>query len=168
MMRYALDDLGWHEFEQLIQTLLKIRLGLGIEAWGGRGDWGCDAYFPDSLKYPTNEISPGPFVFQCKFVESANAAGAKPEPLVINAVKKECLVIEERLKRGGKWNKRPTNYLLFTNAPIKPESRKKIQSLLEVTIPKCRVYLHDGNDVCQWLNTAHDCVRQNITGHLIP
>jgi hypothetical protein len=89
-MRYALDDLGWHEFEQLIQTLLKIRLGLGIEAWGGRGDWGCDAYFPDPLKYPTNEISLGPFVFQCKFVESANAAGAKPETLVINAVKKEC------------------------------------------------------------------------------
>jgi hypothetical protein len=159
-MQYSLDDLGWYEFEQLIQTLLKIRFGFGIEAWGGRGDWGCDAYFLDSLKYPTTETSPGPFIFQCKFVESANAAGAKPESLVIKAVKKECELIVDRLKPGGKWSKRPTHYALFTNAPIKPDTREKIQLLLGDAIPGCQVHLHDGNDVCQWLNTAHDIVRR--------
>jgi len=159
-MQYSLDDLGWYEFEQLIQTLLKIRLGLGVEAWGGRGDWGCDAYFPDTLKYPTPEPSPGPFVFQCKFVESANAAGAKPEALVIKAANKECEMIVGRLKQGGKWKQSPANYALFTNAPIKPDTRTKIRLLFEAAIAGCRVHLHDGNDVCQWLNTAHDIVRR--------
>src|SRR5439155_26710611 len=76
---YRLDDLGWFEFEQLVQTLLKVRLGLGVEAWGGRGDWGRDAYFAGSLRYPGNENTTSDFVFQAKFVESANAAGAKPD-----------------------------------------------------------------------------------------
>jgi hypothetical protein len=31
MIDYRLDDLGWFEFEQLIQTLAKVRLGFGIE-----------------------------------------------------------------------------------------------------------------------------------------
>ena len=52
MLAYHLDELGWFEFEQLVQTLLKVRLGLGVEAWGGRGDWGRDVYFEGELKYP--------------------------------------------------------------------------------------------------------------------
>src|SRR6266478_3035934 len=76
---YKLDDFGWFEFEQLVQTLLKARLGLGLEAWGGWGDWGRDAYFAGTLRYPGNEKTKGDFVFQSKFVESANAAGAQPE-----------------------------------------------------------------------------------------
>jgi hypothetical protein len=51
MIEYKLDDLGWFEFEQLIQTVAKARLGFGIEAWGGRGDWGRDAYFLGKLRY---------------------------------------------------------------------------------------------------------------------
>jgi len=31
MLRYHLDDLGWYQFEQICQALLKIELGLGIE-----------------------------------------------------------------------------------------------------------------------------------------
>jgi len=52
MLAYHLDELGWFEFEQLVQTLLNVRLGLGVEAWGGRGDWGRDVYFEGELKYP--------------------------------------------------------------------------------------------------------------------
>jgi hypothetical protein len=31
--------------EQICQTLLKIKLGLGIESWGGYSDGGCDVFF---------------------------------------------------------------------------------------------------------------------------
>lgn len=79
MLRYDIDRLGWFEFEQLTQTLLKIRLGCGVEAWGGQGDWGRDAYFDGALCYPTLRKTRATFLFQCKFVEAANAAGAKPE-----------------------------------------------------------------------------------------
>src|SRR3954471_13232430 len=99
-MDYRLDDLGWFEFEQLVQTLAKVRLGMGVEAWGGRGDWGRDAYFAGSLRYPTNDETSGPFVLQSKFVESANAAGAKPEKLILAAVRKECAKIRTNLESG--------------------------------------------------------------------
>jgi hypothetical protein len=96
MIRYDLDKLGWYEFEELIQTLLKASLGPGIEAWGGRRDNGRDAYYSGPLKYPSGTQEEGPFLFQCKFVEGANAAGANPQPLVLKAVRAECNEIRER------------------------------------------------------------------------
>ena len=158
-MRYALDNLGWYEFEQLIQTLLKARLGLGVEAWGGRGDWGRDAYFRGRLRYPANDETPGPFLFQSKFCESANAAGARPDPLIIDAATKECSLITERLKPGGKWSTPPASYSLFTNSPLRPFPRQKIETLLKSAIPSCQLHLHDGNDICQWLNLTRDILR---------
>jgi hypothetical protein len=32
MIRYKLDDLGWYQFEALMQSLLKAELGLGVES----------------------------------------------------------------------------------------------------------------------------------------
>ena len=106
MIDYRLDDLGWFEFEQLMQTLAKARLGIGIEAWGERGDWGRDAYFEGKRHYPANHETKGPFVFQAKFVENANAAGAKPGKLLIAAVQKEAVKIRKNLT-NGKWNEEP-------------------------------------------------------------
>jgi hypothetical protein len=120
MLEYKLDDLGWERFEQLVQALLKARLGLGIEAWGGPGDWGRDAYFHGNLNYPTSEPREGGFVFQCKFVEAANAAGAKPEQAILSAVRKECGRIKENLGGGGNWKEQPTCYAFFTNAALTP------------------------------------------------
>jgi len=42
MIRYRLDDLGWYQFEWLVQAVLKDHLGIGIESWGGHGDHGRD------------------------------------------------------------------------------------------------------------------------------
>ena len=44
MIRYNLDDLGWYQFEWLVQSLLKSEIGLAVESWGQRGDHGKDAY----------------------------------------------------------------------------------------------------------------------------
>ncbi len=110
MIDYRLDDLGWFEFEQLVQALAKAQLGLGIEAWGGHGDWGRDAYFKGTLRYPTKDEKRGSFVFQAKFVEAANAAGAKIDKLIIAAVKKECTRIEERLANKT-WSEKPVCYI---------------------------------------------------------
>jgi hypothetical protein len=97
MIRYALDNFGWFEFEGLCQTLLKVKLGLGVEAWGRSGDWGRDAFYNGTLKYPTNEPQTGPLVFQAKFVEAANAAGAHPEEPIVRAVAAECRRLSSRM-----------------------------------------------------------------------
>lgn len=36
MLEKRLDELGWYQFEDFVQTLLKAALGPGVEAWGGR------------------------------------------------------------------------------------------------------------------------------------
>lgn len=151
MNDYKLDELGWREFEKLIQTVVKAQLGFGIEAWGGSGDWGCDAYFAGKLRYPSKEEAHGPFVFQCKFVENANAAGAKPGKLLTGAVQKECAKIRENLK-SGKWNKAPNCYGLFTNAPCKPQLRKTLRTSLNKVLLGAHISIHDCGDVCRWLS----------------
>jgi len=85
MLRYKLDNLGWFQFECMIQSLLKFQFGIGIESWGGRGDHGRDAFYKGSLEFPRKgELRDGPFIFQVKFVEEANAAGSKPRPGIKN------------------------------------------------------------------------------------
>jgi len=90
VLRYRLDDLGWFQFECMVQSLLKQNFGLGIESWSGRGDHGRDAFFKNALEFPRRgELRKGPFIFQVKFVEEANAAGAKPRPRIISSVQSE-------------------------------------------------------------------------------
>src|SRR5947209_3353503 len=99
MIRYRLDDLGPYQFEKLMQSALKATLGLSVEAWGNRGDWGRDAYAPGALRFPDpNQITPGPFIFQAKFIEEANAAGSKPSAALVSSAAKEVERIAERKK----------------------------------------------------------------------
>ena len=100
MTRYYLDDLGWLQFEQLCQSLLKATLGVSIESWGGSADLGRDAYCPHSVKLHDGTILDGPIVFQAKFVSNANAAGANPGPNLLKAVERECDRITERIAAG--------------------------------------------------------------------
>jgi hypothetical protein len=158
MIDYRLDDLGWFEFEQLVQALAKARLGFGVEAWGGRGDWGRDAYFEGRLRYPGDQETAGPFVFQSKFVEHANAAGAKPEKLLAAAIQKEAAKIRDNLAKG-KWSKEPGCYGLFTNTPCSPAHRDTIRSLLREVLPRAQIAIHDGGDICQWLRLSPEIVR---------
>lgn len=151
MINDRLDNLGWKGFEQLVQSLLKAQLGLGIEAWGGNGDWGRDAYFDGKLNYPTNETLEGCFIFQSKFIENANAAGAKPEKPILNAVGKECSRIKKYQSPDGPWNKPPICYTLFTNSSLTAKTRDKIRECIRKVLPDSKVCIHDGNDVCQWL-----------------
>jgi hypothetical protein len=154
MLRYDLDKLGWYEFEGLIQSLLKAQLGLGIEAWGGSKDQGRDAYFPYSLLYPGKRMRKGPFLFQCKFVDGANAAGARPQPLVLDAVRAECAEIMKR-----SWPTPPTVYTLFTNAKLSPNTRNEINKLIIQVLPRVQVITQGGSDLCALLDNTPKVAR---------
>src|SRR4051812_22067677 len=111
MLRYHLDDLGAYQFEKLVQSLLKATIGLNVESWGNRGDWGRDAYAPHPLRFPDPKAScGGPFIFQVKLVEGANSAGSKPMRALMSSIAKEVERILERSK-AGTW-KPSTHFLL--------------------------------------------------------
>lgn len=82
MERYHLDDLGWYQFEFLVQSLLKIRCGLSVESWGKYGDFGKDAFSQNPLKFPLDTENSMPFIFQVKFVKNAGATGVGGGPQI--------------------------------------------------------------------------------------
>jgi len=159
LLRYRLDDLGWAQFEWLIQSLLKIQLGVGVEAWGGPGDHGCDAWSSGPLYFPLpNTQEAGPFVFQAKFVEGANAAGAEPAPALLKAVQREALRIAKRLT-ARTWLQEPRHYALLTNAVLSADVRSRLRSELTKAIPTSQVAILDGNDVSALLD-QHPTIRR--------
>ncbi len=170
MPRYDLDKLGWHGFECLCQTLLKHKLGFGIEAWGGHKDWGRDAYYEGHLDYPTKTKQEGPFIFQCKFVNGANAAGAKNDDLILKSVKQECKSVEKKLqdrrsKVGNKlakreWDNPPKIYTFMSNARISPPLRKKIENCMKKVLPDCNFVKNDGNDICGMIDLTNGIAKR--------
>jgi len=160
MIRYRLDDLGWFQFEWLAQSLLKADLGIGVESWGGHADRGVDVFSDGPLRFPSKDLdSEGPFVFQVKFVENANAAGAKPRAAVLSAVGKESRRIAERISSGD-WSE-PRHYVYVTNACLSANLREKIASTLSSALPECHVHTLGGGDICDLLD-QHEALRRSF------
>ena len=111
MLRYHLDDLGWFQFEWLIQSLLKAECGLLVESWGGSGDYGRDSYSKGKLALLKNSTTNGPFVFQTKFVQNANSSNANSETSIIAAIEREIERIKHRIELK-QWSK-PNYYILM-------------------------------------------------------
>jgi len=159
MIRYHLDDLGWYQFEWLIQSLLKSEIGLAVESWGQRGDHGRDAFSPGQLHFPERDIpTDGPFVFQVKFVEGANSAGSDPTTSLVGAVRKEARRIAARSRQIFPL---PGYYALATNAQLTPALRDEIDLILRKVLPGTHLHKFGGNDVCDLLD-RHPALRRSF------
>jgi len=154
-MRYHLDDLGWYQFEWLTQAILKNMLGAAIEAWGGSGDWGRDAYCRTGLHFGSTFVK-GPHVFQCKFVEEANAAGSEPMPLLRKAINAECVRIERRESIAV-----PVSFILITNASLTATQRTALEKTIVDRLGCSFVLCWDGKDICAFLDSM-PAIRQSF------
>jgi hypothetical protein len=155
MVRYRLDDLGWYQFEWLIQALLKDRVGIGVESWGGHGDHGRDAWCDGPLRFPSKDIdTDGPFLFQVKFIEEANAVGARPAQRLLDAVRAETKSIARRASAGGPLHKQCAHYTLVTNSPVSPHDREAAVNLIKATLCESTVHCLCGSDVCDLLDLS--------------
>lgn len=151
MITYRLDDLGWYQFESLIQSLLKAEVGIAVESWGGHSDRGRDAFTNTSLRFPDRQkLAKGPFVFQAKFVESANAKGARPRRALLTAIKAEALDIKRR-QEAAQWEHTKW-YVLLTNAPVPFLTRTAIVEILEPLLLDTEVVPLGGKDICGLLD----------------
>jgi hypothetical protein len=153
MIRYRLDDLGAYQFEKLAQSLLKAQVSLSIESWGNRRDFGRDAYTTNKLRFPDkDDVANGPFLFQVKFVEGANAAGASPKEALLNSVNKEITAIKERAS-ARRWID-PAYFTFMTNSLISSEVRERIREKLLAVLPTSTIVMWGGDDVCDLLDQA--------------
>ena len=157
-MRYKLDDLGAYEFEELIQSLLKAHVGLSVESWGRRSDFGRDAYTPNALHFPDKSIeTAGPFIFQVKFVEGATASGAKPSGALLGSVSKEITRIRDR-KSDPKWVE-PSHFTFLTNSPMGVPLREEIREKFKSILPDSVIITYGGDDICDLLDQPPNVYR---------
>lgn len=149
MNAHLLDELGWEQFEALCQAVLKAKLGLDVEAWGGHSDLGRDAYWAFTGTHPLLQGGVGPFLFQAKFVQNANSAGAKPGRALEQAVSAECKAINARSNHGtlGKFQ----TYVLLTNAPLSSQLRMRVTGKLQTALPGITVRAWGSEDLCRLL-----------------
>jgi len=158
-MRYRLDELGWLQFETLMQALFKASLGPGVESWAGKGDLGRDCYCASQLPFPASKLQDGPFLFQVKFVAGANAAGANFKNLLVGAVKAEAIRILARIEEGI-WNE-PSHYVLVTNCPLTTSIRADLAKEIAKVCPNSTVSMLGGQDV-EGLLIAHPELRRSF------
>jgi hypothetical protein len=146
MADYNLDALGWQQFERIAQAVLKAAVSPAIEATAGKGDQGRDAWFDGPLEYPVKgRLTEGPFLFQMKFVQHANAPGAKPAPGVKAAVAAEVERLSEH-SLSSIW-KPPSHYTLVTNSPLGKALRDDIASEVRKVIPAATVICWGSSDL---------------------
>jgi len=158
MLRYRLDDLGPYQFEKLTQSALKASAGLGVESWGNRGDWGRDSYAPGSLRFPDPKVqTSGPFIFQTKFVEGANSAGAKPQVALVSGASKEMMRILDRIRKR-RW-KEPTHFTFITNSLVSAEVRERIRAIFQNVMVSATIVVLGGDDVCDILDRRSGIAR---------
>lgn len=158
MIRYRLDDLLAYQFEKLVQALLKASISLDVESWGNRTDFGRDAYTPHPLWFPDpKRTSKGPFLFQVKFVENANAAGARPTRALLSSADKEIVSINKR-KQQGTW-KSPRHFTFITNAPLQAGVRDQLRTKFLSAVGSGFVHLWGGDDICDLLDSHYQIAR---------
>lgn len=140
MGEYRLDQLGWFQFERLCQTLLTIPYGLAIEVWGGSRDWGRDAYTEESLRFPNprRELK-GPFLFQAKFVSSADTLGDQALTRLKGSLREEAAKLR-RLQEQAEWDP-PRQYVIMTNVNVGPSKRQSVTRIIKAVLPGARVHL---------------------------
>jgi len=149
-MRYRLNELGWYQFEKLVQALLKADIGLGVECWGGYKDFGRDAYFKGELEYPTRvKMNQGEFIFQMKFIEDPNSSNKFDN--LKNAIISWTKLNSQRINAN-------TILTFITNCPLTANERKGIVDTVTsiLPLPVEKVHIQDGNDVCALLDNHPD------------
>jgi hypothetical protein len=157
-MRYKLDDLGAYQFEELTKSLLKVLAGLSVESWGRRSDFGRDAYTPNALHFPYKDIdTAGPFLFQVKFVEDANAAGARPAGALSDSVSKEIASIKKR-KTTSRWTE-PSYFIFLTNSLIEASLRDEIRKRFQSILPDSVIITYGRDDICDFLDQSPSVYR---------
>lgn len=139
-MKYDLHLLGWHDFQQLCQTILREVLGQTVSQYLDSNDAGKDGAFAGTWKQLQGEDLNGKFVIQCKFTNK------RDYNLKYSDLSEEFEKIEKLVAAG-----QCEVYILLTNTGVsgrfENEFNKKLQ---EIGVSKTRIF--GGSWICSQIN----------------
>jgi tetratricopeptide (TPR) repeat protein len=113
MPNYDLDRLGWEEFENLVQALLKEIIGAGTITFGSGPDAAREATFEGRAPYPSPEEQwEGRWIFQAKLHNVGQIGPENARKAVLRDLGSELY------KVAVKYEHPCDNYILVTNVPF--------------------------------------------------
>ena len=149
-LKYRISNIGWYNFELLVQTLLRVVIGPGVTSFGGSKDKGRDAGFVGAATFSatTNSWS-GKWVFQVKYVDF--------EEQGVDAARSSLKsTLRDELRRVLPLGQKIDNYVLLTDVPLTTQTRDDLE---EITLShgfKGNFATVDGKEICQLLDIHGD------------
>ena len=153
-LQYRVAEIGWYNFERLVQTLLKALIGPGVTSFGGSKDRGRDAAFKGTARFPTlQENWTGDWVFQVKYIDLQDVGASAARAHLRSTFRIE---IKEILTRR---NEPVDNYILITDVPLTADSHREMQNIAVAAGFTGNFRCIDGKEVCEFLTLYSDVRR---------
>jgi len=144
---FKIGTIGWHNFETLVQTILKCIIGSGVSTLGGTKDKGRDASFEGKANYPSEKTNwDGSWIFQVKYVDDAVGLDNARNRVKYN-IKNEFELIISR----NNLERLPNNYILITNVPLTASNRNEIKDIILDIGYNNNFAIIDGKEICEFL-----------------
>ncbi len=152
-LQYRIGEIGWYNFERIIQTLLKEIIGPGVTSFGGTKDRGRDAAYEGRASFPSeHENWTGNWVFQVKYVDLQDTDAHSVRTRLKSALRKEI----DNIVQG---REHPIdNYVLITDVPLTADSRSALAEIAEF-VGLGHFHAIDGHEVCEFLTIYPDIRR---------
>jgi hypothetical protein len=152
-LKYRISNIGWYNFELLVQTLLKAVIGPGVTSLGGAKDQGRDAEFKGAAAFPTSECQwTGRWIFQVKYIDFEEQGADAARSSLKSTFNKE---LQSALVRHRGIN----NYILLTDVPLTTQSRGDLKEVVAACRFKGNFAVVDGKEICQLLDIHTDVRR---------
>jgi hypothetical protein len=154
-LQYRIAEIGWYNFERLVQTLLKAIIAPGVTSFGGSKDHGRDAGYTGSAMFPAaQENWFGDWVFQVKYIDLQDVAAAAARTKLKSTLRIE---IESILQKRAI----PVdNYIFITDVPLTSDSRDELAQIARLAGLTGHFRAIDGQEVCEYL-TLHPEIRRS-------
>lgn len=157
-LKYRISSMGWHNFEFLVQTLLKSVIGPGVSSFGGSKDGGRDAEFTGAAAFPSDETQwDGRWVFQVKYIDFEEQGAANARSTLRTTLRHELKNVLEGHDRFQSID----NYVLITDVPLTADSREALRGIFSELGLRANFSVVDGKEICQFLDIYPDVRRSH-------
>lgn len=154
-LKYRISNIGWYNFELLVQTLLKAVIGPGVTSFGGSKDKGRDAGFVGAAAFPTADCQwTGNWVFQVKYVDFEEQGVDASRSALKSTFRNELRGVLSRHRSAD-------NYILLTDVPLTTQTRSDLEKLVADFGFKGNFAAVDGKEICQFLD-IHGDIRKSF------
>ena len=143
-MKYAYEDLGSEQFEELVLHICQPLLGIAVQGFSKGPDGGRDAKFIGTAELFPSKANPWPgkVIIQAKHTNGYNKNFSEPDFFSLKS--KSCVLFEEvqRIKKLRAANE-IDYYMLFSNRRLAGNAEAQIRKHIskECDIPESAIYL---------------------------